>query len=213
MLLTTAVSALSLLPPLEEAAPAGPGSATTHVLAEHAAKTPRPPSTSRVRGSRAAGSRCVDHGPGWTQRRGRLALARMRFDWHALGYQVRFRPAERGLLGITYAATRRIDIYVRSCSAQSDDLLAVTLAHELGHAFDIRYGTRARHAAWLRLRGIDPRTPWYPGPRASQDFTYGCGDFAEVFALWQVNGRYFASELAPRPSAASLARLIQLMRP
>lgn len=126
---------------------------------------------------------------------------------------MRFRPAEHGLLGITYPASHRIDIFVRPCAQQSDDLLAVTLAHELGHAFDTRYGTRQRHVAWLRLRGIDAGTTWYPGPHASEDFSYGCGDFAEVFALWQVTGRYFASRLAPRPSRAQLARLITLMQP
>lgn len=176
----------------------GVRSSRTHDAAERGWSTPRT---------------CVDSGSRWVERRGEVALARMRFDWRALGYQVRFLPGRRGYLGTTYPASKRIDIYVRSCAAQSNDLLAVTVAHELGHAFDTRYGTRERHATWLRLRGIPASTTWYPSPPASQDFSYGCGDFAEVFAMWQVNGRYFASELAAPPSRQQLAALIPLMRP
>lgn len=187
--------------------------------------SPKPQPTARVLGVRASRARpsteqgapppglCVDTGSRWVEQRGAAALARMRFDWRALGYQVRFLPSKRGSLGATYPASERIDIYVRSCAAQSNDLLAVTVAHELGHAFDIRYGTRERHAAWLRLRGIPAGTTWYPNPPAPQDFSYGCGDFAEVFALWQVSGRYFASTLAAPPTDSQLEALIPLMRP
>jgi hypothetical protein len=198
-----------------------PSAATlpTRVLAVHEVRpAPRAvpdqlPAPPRRRVHEARVPACVDTGAGWRARRGAKALAQLDYPWRQLGYDIRFEPARTRLLGFTDHRLRRVLIYVRSCRAESSTTLAMTLAHELGHAFDARYGTDARHAEWLRLRGIPAATPWYPMRAVGDDFGYGCGDFAEVFASALVRQGMFMSRLAPRPTSADLVRLRHLLEP
>lgn len=151
-----------------------------------------------------------DDAPGWEQRRGEAALARLSYPWQSLGYTIAFLPGRPDTLGHGIHDERRIEIYVRQ--NESDDLLTHVVAHEIGHAIDFLYHTPARDAVWLTLRGVSTATQWAPCGFCS-DFGYPSGDFAEVFAYWQVPGSGFRSTLAPPPGAAELAALTKLFYP
>ena len=68
-----------------------------------------------------------------------------------------FRPARKGYMGLTHLQQRRIEVFVRSCDVQSDDLLRHVMAHELGHAYDTARMAGSTRQAWLAARGISGR--------------------------------------------------------
>lgn len=151
-----------------------------------------------------------DRSPGWEQRRGAAALALIRYPWEETGYEIAFLPARRGYRGLTDVVTRRIELYVRPTDSLQQ--LAFTLAHEIGHAVDVRFSSTMRHRTWLELRGLDPDTPWWPCSRCS-DYSSPAGDFAEVFASWLLGPVDYRSALAPPPSDAELELLAPLFVP
>src|SRR5438309_2307783 len=121
------------------------------------------------------------------------ALARISYPWRQLGYRIVFMGPEPGMWGRTsQRSLSTIEIYVRP--DESVDMLAHVVAHEIGHAVDLVYGTDQRRSLWLELRGISPR-PWFTCSMC-QDFSTPAGDFAEIFAYWQL-GDFSRSELAP----------------
>ena len=144
--------------------------------------------------------------PAWQQRRGEAALDLIAYDWRRLGWTISFHPAQRGVLGIASQHERRIRMYVRR--EHSARLLAFSIAHEVGHALDFSSGTAESRARWLELRGIAPGTEWF-GCEGCADLDTPAGDFAEVFAAWQVGFVDFRSRIAPRPSPEQMRLLEQ----
>jgi hypothetical protein len=145
-------------------------------------------------------------GPDWEQRRGLAALASLRGGAERTGFGVEFRSGRSGLLGLTHLDQRRIEVFVRSCDAQSEELLRHVLGHELGHAYDATHMTGDSRAAWLRTRGIPAGTPWY-GCSGCTDFATPAGDFAETYAQWARQADTNQSRLAATPDPAELAQL------
>jgi len=137
------------------------------------------------------------------------ALGRISYPWHQLGYRIVFMGPEPGLWGRTsQRSLSTIEIYVRP--DESVDMLAHVIAHEIGHAADLVYGNDQRRSLWLELRGISSR-PWFTCSMC-QDFTTPAGDFAEIFAYWQL-GDFSRSQLGPTPTPAQLSQLTPLFSP
>lgn len=145
-------------------------------------------------------------GAGWEQRRGVTMLARIGYPYRGLAFSIHFRPARAGHLGFTSYAARRIEIYVRPCSRESDVVLTHTIAHEIGHAVDYTLGDPGRRARWQQARGIATSTPWY-GCSTCPDYHTPAGDFAETFAYWQVGPADYRSTMARPPTPAQLRTL------
>lgn len=139
--------------------------------------------------------------------RGAAALASLAFPYRDLGYRVVFTAGRSGELGVTNSRDRRITIFVRP--GQTDLSLRATLAHELGHALDFRYGSEDRHRRYREIRGL-PGGQWYPCSRCD-DFASPAGDFAEVFAASLVGTGDFRSRLAGPPSPTQLRALAELL--
>ncbi len=136
-------------------------------------------------------------------------LSMISYPWQQTlpGWTIEFLPGRPGYLGYTWILERRIEIYARA--SQSAHELAFTLAHELGHAVDVTLFHDAERAAWLEARGL-VNVPWWPGG-ARSDFSSGCGDWAEAFAVWQLGGTSM-SELAGQPDRGDLALVAQLVQ-
>lgn len=176
----------------ERRSPAPPAAALP--AAAPPAAAPQPPATRPA-------STCA--GPGWQERRGRAAISRLRRPVDTAGAVVAFHPARQGVMGLTDLQARRVDVFVRSCARQSDDLLLHVLAHELGHVRDANRMTGELRAAWKRARGIPAGTPWF-GCEHCSDFATPAGDYAETYAQWQRGARDSRSMLAPPASPAEL---------
>ncbi len=141
--------------------------------------------------------------------RGAAALALLDHPWQQLGWTIDFEPGRPGYLGMAYVEERRIVVWVRP--EQSIEHLASVVAHELGHAVDLTWGTPERRARWTQLRGLDASTPWF-GCSQCTDFATPAGDFAEVFSYWQT-GTDFQSRMAGYPSPEALEALLPLFMP
>jgi hypothetical protein len=208
--------------PVPAVASTGTPSAALTALTERPAITLRPSAPARASRTRDRVARRPTHlrravtrrvtrsadgacsGPGWRERRGQAALDSLRPDAvSAPAARFEFAAGRSGYLGLTYLQERRIVLYVRSCSAESDALLRHVAAHELGHAFDAAFMSEPQRADWLQARGISTSTPWF-GCRSCSDFATPAGDFAEVYAQWARGGGTFKSRLAGRPGAAEL---------
>lgn len=218
-------AAIAVTPvPASAVARAAGGSVTVKPVARKAAPaaklTPtrgvRPRSTTTSTRATAAATtssyiRGCDGTSGWQKRRGAYAMRRITYNWRKTGYTIVFLAARRGLTGMTYPGTRRIEVYVRSCSRMTNAYLAETVAHEIGHAVDFTLGTNAWQRKWQLARHISLSTPWYGAPYAA-DFATPAGDFAETFGAWQVPDGPNDSTWG-RPNAAELALLIPLLNP
>ncbi|HWH30690.1 MAG TPA: hypothetical protein VNU26_17335 [Mycobacteriales bacterium] len=152
----------------------------------------------------AAASLCS--GAGWQQRRGAAALASLGSAAQGSGFRVEFAAARSGYLGLAHLDRRVVEVFVRDCGAQSDELLRHVIAHELGHAYDTVRMTEATRAAWQAARGIPASVPWY-GCSGCTDFATPAGDFAEVYAQWLRGASSNRSELAGSPGPAQLQSL------
>jgi hypothetical protein len=147
-------------------------------------------------------------GAGWQQRRGEAALASLGPGAHASGFRVEFAPARSGYMGLTHLSRRVVEVFVRDCGTQSDELLRHVIAHELGHAYDTVHMTDAAREAFKAARGIPAGTPWY-GCSGCSDFATPAGDFAEVYAQWLRGASSNRSQLAGAPGRAELQALAQ----
>ncbi|MFP5220499.1 MAG: hypothetical protein ACLGIG_12355 [Actinomycetes bacterium] len=152
----------------------------------------------------AAASSCS--GAGWEQRRGAAALASLGPAAQGSGFRVEFAGARSGYLGLAHLDRRVVEIFVRDCGSQSDELLRHVIAHELGHAFDTVRMTDASRAAYQAARGIPASVPWY-GCSGCADFATPAGDFAEVYAQWLRGAAGNRSQLAGSPGPAELRSL------
>lgn len=146
-------------------------------------------------------------GDDWQQRRGQAALDSLRAGAASrTGFRIEFTSARKGYLGLTHLNERRIEMFVRGCGAQTDELLRHVMAHELGHAYDTVRNNAAIRAAWQAARGIPASTPWY-GCSGCTDFATPAGDFAEVYAQWARGASTNRSQLAGDVPPAQLAAL------
>lgn len=122
------------------------------------------------------------------ERVGRQALLQVNWDWRVgLGdWSIEFGPGRPGYRALAERKLRRITVWVRA--ADTPELVAGTIMHEIAHAFDWRYLTPSLRSEWLVARGLPPDTPWYfpVGPLAS-DYLSGAGDFAESVS-WTLQG-------------------------
>jgi hypothetical protein len=142
--------------------------------------------------------------------REQAALAMIHFPWQQLKYQIVLSPPRLGLRAMTFPDKHRIEVYARPKDDVS--LLAYDIAHELGHAIDVTYNTPETRKNWMRLRGIDPSTPWFGCDRCS-DFETPAGDFAETFALLMVGPKDFRGRIAPPPTAQQISGLQAFFSP
>ena len=124
--------------------------------------------------------------------------------WQELGYEIVFLPPLAGYRAMTFPAKHRIEIYARP--QDNLDLLAFDIAHELGHAIDVKYNTTETRKRWMQLRGIDPATSWFGCDRCS-DYNTPAGDFAESFALLLFGPKYFRGRIAAKPAADDLLKM------
>lgn len=131
-------------------------------------------------------------------------LALIHFPWQDLGYTVVFMGPRLGYRAMTLTAPHRIEIYVRT--GDSPRQQAFDLAHELGHAFDLKYNDEGRRRKWIELRGIKPSTPWF-GCDACPDYSTPAGDFAETFAYLLLGPGNYHSQMAPAPRPHQIAEL------
>lgn len=146
-------------------------------------------------------------GEGWQQRRGQAALNSLRAGAASrTGFRIEFKGARTGYMGLTHLNERRIEMFVRDCGAQTDELLRHVMAHELGHAYDTVRNNVTIRAAWMATRGIPASTPWY-GCSGCTDFATPAGDFAEVYAQWARGAGTNRSQLAGDVPPAQLAAL------
>lgn len=150
----------------------------------------------------------VCRGPGWQGKRGARALASLRHPVPA-GVTVAFKPARTGYLGLTYPARGHIDMFVRSCAAESSSLLRHVMAHEMGHAYDVKTMTAAERSTYKALRGIPAGTPWF-GCSYCSDFQTPAGDFAEAYAQWQRGASDSRTKIAKVATQAELTKLAAL---
>ena len=138
---------------------------------------------------------------------GEAALAQIDYPVSDLGWTVRFLPGRSGYLGLAIGEKRRIEIYVRSSHSVAE--VAHTLAHEIGHAVDLTYGTDYRRSEYRRMRGLSTDADWF-GCDACTDYATPAGDFAEVFEYWLLGGGDFRSQLAGPPDATRLEHMSTL---
>ena len=203
-LAVTAVTDLRDRPLPVSRRPVPPAPATAPVAA--APRVPAPAPVAAPPAPPAAATADLCSGDGWQTRRGAAALASLRSGAERTGFTVQFAPARKGYLGLTHLQQRVVEVFVRPCGSQSDELLRHVIAHELGHAYDTTHGNAAVRAAWQAARGIPASTPWY-GCSGCTDFATPAGDFAEVYAQWLRGASSNRSELAGSPGPAELERL------
>ncbi len=146
----------------------------------------------------------LDSRPMSEKNRRQEVLALIHYPWEDLGFNVVFMDSRPGYRAMTLTARHRIEIYARP----GDGALyqAYDLAHELGHAFDLKNNTDARRRKWMELRGIDTSTPWF-GCNACPDYGTPAGDFAETFAFLLLGPGNFHSMMAPLPKANQISEL------
>ena len=133
---------------------------------------------------------------------GEAAMEMIDFPVADLGWTVHFLPGRVGYLGLAVGPKRRVEIYVRPEHSSYD--VAHTLAHELGHAVDMTYGSPYRRDIYRSVRGISADSAWF-GCDECTDYATPAGDFAEVFEYWLLGAGGFESRVASTPSAEQLA--------
>ena len=140
---------------------------------------------------------------------GAEAVRLVHFDLTRLpGWQIAFLPARPGFQGRTFPDLRRIEVYVSS--GDSARMVSYDLAHEIGHAVDLTYSTRASRLAFRSIRGIPAATLWF-GCGDCPDFATPSGDFAESFGFIVTDPAFdWRSKMGPRPTAAQRAAIVAL---
>jgi hypothetical protein len=102
----------------------------------------------------------------------------------------------------------QVIIYVRP--TDTPQLVAVNIAHELGHLIDYRLLNDGERSEWLQIRNR-PGATWWTCDYC-QDYATGSGDFAETFAAWQVGAIDYRSRVAPLPSAVEMQQLARFFK-
>jgi hypothetical protein len=132
------------------------------------------------------------------------ALALIKYPWQDLGFEIVALGRRTGYRAMTLIDERRIEVYERA--GETPDLVAFDLAHEFGHAFDLKYNDDQRRLQWKRLRGIRNNTPWF-GCNGCPDYSTPAGDFAETFAYLLLGPGSYHSRMAPAPAQNQVAEL------
>ena len=136
-------------------------------------------------------------------------LALIHYPWEELGFNIAFLGSRFGYRAMTLTARRRIEVYLRPGESASQQ--AFDLAHELGHAFDLKYNDDARRRKWRELRDIKVSTPWF-GCDACPDYSTPAGDFAETFAFLLLGPGNFHSLIASLPTIDKVPDLAAFCR-
>lgn len=140
------------------------------------------------------------------------ALVHFPFEQVAPSWHVSFEaPRNAGLLGLADPRHQTIRVFLHPDA--SDERLAFTLAHEMGHALDALHVTPDERREYRDLRGISQRVAWqWPWDGSSiGDRAMPAGDFAESFALATTGiASEWASRLGPPPSLAVQARVVEM---
>jgi hypothetical protein len=131
-------------------------------------------------------------------------LALIHYPWQDLGFNIEFMGSRRGYRAMTLTTRHRIEVYARPGDGMMQQ--AYDLAHELGHAFDLKHNNEERRLKWRALRGIELSTPWF-GCSACPDYGTPAGDFAETFAFLLLGPGNFHSTMAPLPAAGQIPEL------
>jgi hypothetical protein len=154
--------------------------------------------------SRSHSNPFLNQGPFLEKDRKQAVLALIRYPWEDLGFSIVFMGSRLGYRAMTLTARRRIEVYARP----GDGLIqqAYDLAHELGHAYDLKNNNEERRLKWRELRGIDSSIPWF-GCDACPDYATPAGDFAETFAFLLLGPGNFHSVMAPVPTASRIPEL------
>ena len=194
----------SVITPETDAAEAPEPAATEAPSPAAAAPAPAAPVRTTPRHQAPTADACS--GPGWQAERGRRALASLRDSGQRSGVTVSFKAAKSGYLGLTFPAQHHVDVFVRSCAAESAALLRHVVSHEMGHAYDAAHMTPALRDAYKAMRGIPASTPWF-GCNYCSDFATPAGDFAETYSQWQRGTADSRTKMAPMPSASQLAAI------
>lgn len=202
------LTAVDIVPPtpiaITLAKPTPPTAQRPVVQSNRDAPTPvaKPARTQPVH-TQPASNLCA--GTGWEQRRGQAALDSL-LRPIPTDVTMAFLPGGGALKGMTYYDRHHVDIYVGSCSFESEALLRHVVAHEMGHAWDSLHMTDQLRADYLAARGIAAGTPWF-GCDKCQDFATPAGDFAETYAQWQRSASDSRSTMARPATPAELANL------
>ncbi len=142
---------------------------------------------------------------------GREALGMISYPWRdRLNVSINFAGARDGLRAqsTAYGDHEVITVFVRR--TDTAQLVAVNIAHELGHLLDYRHLNDQQRKEWLQERGR-PDVAWWTCDYCT-DYRFGSGDFAEVFAAWQVGTVDYRSEVAPAPAPSQLESLSRFFR-
>jgi len=137
------------------------------------------------------------------------AIDLIRFPWRSelQGWTITFLEPRGRASGYTWSNERKIEVFVRD--GDDSARVARVLAHELGHAVDVTLNSSDERRAWLVEREAAPETEWWPGS-GRPDFETGAGDFAEVFAAWQIGDDDFKSRVNPTIDDGDLELLSRL---
>ena len=140
------------------------------------------------------------------------ALALIKYPWQQrLQVTIHFTGPRRGMHSeSTVFGNGASEITVFERPTDTAQLLAIDIAHELGHLIDMTYLTAADRRAWLTERGRAGAT-WF-ACNYCEDYDYGNGDFAETFAADQAGFIDYRSRLAPAPTPAQLRSLERFFR-
>ncbi len=144
--------------------------------------------------------------PAFEKDRKQAVLSLIHYPYQELGYSIVFMGSRLGYRAMTLTAKHRIEIYVRPGEGVMNQ--AFDLAHELGHAFDLKYNTEERRRKWRQLRGIRSSAPWF-GCDACPDYSTPAGDFAETFAYLLLGPGNFHSLIAAAPKPDQVEQLAE----
>lgn len=141
-----------------------------------------------------------------------VALEKIRYPWRSElpGWTVLFLEPRGQASGYTWSGDRRMEVFVDD--VDGPERVARVLAHELGHAVDVSMNSGDERREWLAEREVAAGTPWWPSA-GRPDFETGAGDFAEVFAAWQVGEDDFKSRVNPAIDDGDYALIERLSRP
>jgi hypothetical protein len=210
--LTPVAATTPLSPSVAASASPEPTAATADETPVAAAPTAQPAKrTEAAKPAKAAPRRAataadVCSGPGWQAKRGQLALSSLRDTGQRSGVTVAFKGTKAGYLGLTYPERRHVDVFVRSCSAESFTLLRHVTSHEMGHAYDAAHMNSSLRRAYMDMRGIPAGTPWF-GCNYCTDFNTPAGDFAETYSQWQRGSHDSRTQIAAMPNDTQLAKI------
>ncbi len=151
----------------------------------------------------------VDSRTNFDKNRKETVLSLIHYPWENLGFKIVFKGARLGYRAMTLTGRQRIEIYARP--GEDARMQAFDLAHEFGHAFDLKYNNNNRRRKWCELRGIDPSKPWF-GCDACPDYGTPAGDFAETFAYLLLGPGSYHSKMAYAPTADQIPELAEFCK-